>query len=153
MPPTPVTIAVPNDLGSLRVSGRVERRSRPRKPRILIVDDDRDSCNILSEILSFLGYDCTCETDSTRAIPTILHNRFEGIVVDLVMPGASGFDMLRAIKASPYNDTIPVVASSAFSEFQYRALDAGFDAFLKKPTEISEVRQIVGELVPVPEGI
>jgi CheY-like chemotaxis protein len=115
-------------------------------PRVLVVDDDPDACEILSHALKHLGYVPVCEQDSTCALPRLLGERFDVVLMDLVMPGLSGFDLLRMTRSR--GSGAPIVAVSSYSEFRHRAGQVGFDAFIEKPIELSKLRPLLDGLMP-----
>ena len=122
-------------------------------PRILVIDDDPDTCVIVSHMLKFLGCEPVSATETTEALALVLHEKFSGALFDLVMPGLSGFDLLRALKASPYNSDIPVIAMSAHEEYRYTSLTDGFYLFLKKPVDIAVLKTVIEEMTqPPPPG-
>lgn len=96
-----------------------------------------------------MGYAPVCEVDSVSALPRLLRERFHVVLMDLVMPGLSGFDLLR-LSRSGSNGT-PVIAVSAHSEFRHQAKLAGFHAFMEKPVELSKLRPLLNGLSPAPE--
>lgn len=124
-----------------------ELKLKNGKLRILVVDDDADACEILRQVLEHLGHDTECLEDSVDAMPRILREQFDVLLVDLVMPGLSGFDLLRAAGAA---DVPPraVFAVSSYSEFRHKARDAGFDGFIDKPIEIGKLRPLLEQLLP-----
>jgi CheY-like chemotaxis protein len=117
--------------------------------RILIVDDDGDACEIASQILRYLGYATECCTDPTEAVRLATRERFGAAIVDLVMPGLSGFDLLTALRATAWNESTPVIALSSFPDYRHRARDAGFAVFIDKPIELAKLRPVMERLAPL----
>jgi CheY-like chemotaxis protein len=143
--------AVACQLPALRQHRRVFRSRRgvleaPGQPRVLVVDDDPDACVILSHALKHLGYVPECEQDPVAALPRLLGERFHVVLMDLVMPGLSGFDLLRMAQSA--KPLAPVIAVSSHSEFRHKAAEYGFHAFIEKPIELSKLRPILDGLVP-----
>jgi CheY-like chemotaxis protein len=112
-----------------------DRRSTAGAPRVLVVDDNVDHCRTVGELVRALGYDVTCSSDSSEAFSLLLHQPFEAVLVDIVMPGFSGTDLFHALRASPYNDHVPAIAVSAYEEHRQAAEERGFSAFLPKPLD------------------
>lgn len=119
-------------------------------PRILVIDDDPDTCVIVSHMLKFLGCEPISATETSGALGLVLHEKFHGALFDLVMPGLSGFDLLRAVKASPYNSGIPVIAMSGHDEYRYTSLADGFYMFLRKPVDIAVLKAAIEEITSLP---
>lgn len=115
--------------------------------RVLVVDDDADACEILSQVLKHLGHVPECLLDPTEALPRIQRGRFDVVLTDLVMPGLSGFDLLRAARAGSGSPKA-VIAVSSYNEFRHKACDAGFHAFVDKPVELTKLRPLLEALRP-----
>lgn len=117
------------------------------RPRILVVDDDEDACDILSHALAHLGYSVLCVSDSTAVLPHIHGQRFDAMLIDLVMPGLSGFDLLRAV-LSGGGHRCPIIAVSSHGELRYKAREIGFHAFVEKPIEVKKLKPVLSQLLP-----
>lgn len=115
--------------------------------RVLVVDDDEDACDILSQVLTHLGYSAICMSDSTVVLRHIERERIDAMLIDLVMPGFSGFDLLSAVLSEGVH-RCPVIAVSSHSEFRYKAREMGFSAFIEKPVEVKKLRPVLSELLP-----
>jgi two-component system response regulator CpxR len=115
--------------------------------RILVVDDDEDACDILTQVLKHLGHIPDCVQDSVEGLQRVLSGRYDVLLLDLVMPGLSGFDLLRAARTRTDRPT-SVIAVSSFSEFRHKAAEVGFNAFIEKPVELSKLRPLLASLLP-----
>lgn len=113
---------------------------------MLVVDDDPDACEILAHALKHLGYMPECEQDPLAALPRLLREHFDVVIMDLVMPVVSGFDLLRMVQSKTRLE--PVIAVSSHNEFRYKATQHGFHAFIAKPVEISKLRPLLEGLMP-----
>jgi two-component system, sensor histidine kinase len=122
-------------------------RAEEGQLRVLVVDDDADACDILSHVLKHLGHEAECVQDSVQALPRLLREPFDVVLLDLVMPGLSGFDLLRATQVGVGNPAA-VIAVSSYSEFRHKAAEAGFHAFVEKPVELSKLRPVLAALLP-----
>lgn len=118
------------------------------QPRVLVVDDDPATCDILSQLLGYLGYAPQCLTDSTEALPHLLRQQYHAVLLDLVMPGLSGFDLLRAVKAGSGSAQTPVIAVSAHMDLRHKAREHGFHAFIEKPVELAKLRPVLDRILP-----
>lgn len=118
------------------------------QPRVLVVDDDPATCDILSQLLSYLGYSPLCLTDSTEALSHLLRPHYHAALLDLVMPGLSGFDLLRAVKAGSGGAHAPVIAVSAHTDLRHKAREHGFHAFIEKPVELAKLRPVLSQILP-----
>ncbi len=102
--------------------------------RALVADDNRTNRFILERMLSPLGVEVAVVADGQDAIAAIMSTTFDVAFLDISMPGASGFDVLREIRAHQ-PDRVMVVAVTAHSlpEQVARYFEAGFDAHVAKP--------------------
>jgi len=100
--------------------------------KILVIDDDPNSQEVLSDILSFAGMVVEIAATGEDAI-TLLHgNRYDGILVDFKLPGIDGWEFLATIKAIV---TTPCIAITVYDNatMQDDAMQAGFDGYFAKP--------------------
>ncbi len=105
--------------------------------RILIVDDERPICDLIDMNLSAAGYDCKSVQDGLAAIDLIEKENFDLILLDIMLPGADGFDIMEYIKPLK----IPVIFITAKSDVRdkVRGLKLGAEDYLVKPFEIMEL--------------
>lgn len=141
------SIAAPWQKQHADLEQRGALRAEQRPLRVLVVDDDADACNILSHVLTHLGHEPICVQDSVEALPRLLRERFDVVLLDLVMPGLSGFDLLRAANANGSGPEA-VIAVSSYNEFRHKAADMGFHAFVDKPVELAKLRPLLEGLLP-----
>jgi len=115
-----------------------------RRARILIVDDDRDLCATLSEILSGAGYDCTCVHDGARAVAAAHNQRPDGIILDIKMPAGDGFSVYNRLKLSTHTREIPVMFTSGYYDGEIMRAP-----FIHKPFDpvelIAHLKRLVAE--------
>lgn len=107
-----------------------------RKPyRVLIVDDDRDLVRALIVRVSTSGFDASAVHDGRAAISTARATLPDAIVLDLRMPGMSGFDVLGELRGDETTARIPVLVLSANIAERARAmaLDLGATSYMLKP--------------------
>ncbi|WP_318279072.1 response regulator transcription factor [Agrococcus baldri] len=101
--------------------------------RILVVDDDRDIRDLVAIKLESAGYEVVVRSDGSQALEAALEGAWSLIVLDLMMPGMSGIDVLRAIRDR--GDTTPVILLTARG--QEKDIEAGFaagaDDYVTKP--------------------
>lgn len=103
--------------------------------RILIVDDVQDFRDLVSEVLSRSGYQCVMADNAEQARLMIEEQRPEIILLDWVMPGVSGVELLRYLKAKVTYAHIPIimVTSRDSEEDRLRVLEWGADDYIVKP--------------------
>lgn len=114
---------------------------------ILVVDDERDSLEIVDFVLADLAATIVTATTAYEALPMIERVQPDLIVSDIGMPGMDGIELMRRVRASANRRVAGVraLALTAFSrnEDRVRALEAGFDEYLSKPVAPAELVRTV----------
>lgn len=105
--------------------------------KILIVDDEKPICDLIDMNLSAAGYSCVAVQDGIAAIDAMEKNTFDLVLLDIMLPGANGYDVMEYIR--PYK--VPVIFISAKHEVKDRVkgLKLGADDYLIKPFDITEL--------------
>ncbi|MCM1264406.1 MAG: response regulator transcription factor [Butyrivibrio sp.] len=105
--------------------------------RILIVDDEKPICDLIDLNLSSAGYHCTAVQDGLKAIELIEKNSYDLILLDIMLPGADGYDIMEYIR--PLG--VPVIFITAKHEVKDRVkgLKLGADDYLVKPFDVVEL--------------
>jgi CheY-like chemotaxis protein len=118
--------------------------------RILIVDDEADTCDNLSDILSDLGYDVDIATNGPAALKCVEAAHYDVALLDLRMPGMDGLELYRLIKEKSASTVALVVTAYASSEQATAVLAAGARKIVSKPVNIPYLLSIVEEAVVSP---
>ncbi len=107
------------------------------KKKILIVDDSVDTRLVVSARLKKHGYDTVFAADGMQAIAVAQQTRPDAIILDLGLPGGSGFIVLQRLKANTTLACIPVIILTADEspESEFKGLEGGAVAFLHKPVQ------------------
>ena len=105
--------------------------------KILIVDDEQPICDLIDMNLSAAGYACVAVQDGLAAIEAVEKNTFDLILLDIMLPGADGYDVMEYIR--PFK--VPVIFISAKHEVKDRVkgLKLGADDYLIKPFDVTEL--------------
>lgn len=108
------------------------------KGNILIVEDDNDINNLLYEMVVDYGYEAKSAYSGTEALLYLEKDRFDLILLDLMLPGKSGDELVNIIREK---ENMPIIIISAKEEKGLKAkiLRAGADDFISKPFDIDEV--------------
>lgn len=118
---------------------------------ILLVDDFQDGLEMYEEYLTYRGYHVLTARNGAEAVTQARRHRPDLILLDLRMPGMTGPEALRVLRADPSFTHTPIVALTAHALDAERrvALDAGFDDLIAKPcipdALVAAVERILGE--------
>ena len=114
--------------------------------RVLVVDDNRDAADTLATMLRMLGHDAEQLYDPQAVEAEVERFQPDLVFLDLGMPGRSGFEVARALRARAGGDQLLLVALTGWGQAddRRRSLDAGFDEHLVKPPDLNAVRQLCG---------
>jgi putative two-component system response regulator len=109
--------------------------SRRRAPRILVVDDNQDNTFLMRELLSSRGYDVRTASTAEQGERLIQEEPPDLVLLDVIMPGKSGYELCREIKEDPMTRLIPVVMITGLTdrEDKIKGIEVGADDFLNKP--------------------
>ncbi|MFZ0546784.1 MAG: response regulator [Candidatus Promineifilaceae bacterium] len=118
-------------------------------PRILIVDDSTDNRLLLASQLKMHGYEILQAEDGLEGIETTKREMPDLILLDVMMPKMSGFEVCSYLKSQPDTTHIPVIMVTALRDVQYRiqGIEAGADEFLSRPHHREELLVRVRSLV------
>lgn len=122
--------------------------------RVLIVDDDVELCRLLGERLSTEGFELEAVHDGLRGLQRVLSREHAFVILDLMLPGMGGLDVLRRLRAQ---SPVPVLILTARGEDVDRilGLEIGADDYLPKPFNprelIARIRAILRRTSPSPE--
>jgi CheY-like chemotaxis protein len=109
--------------------------------RVLLVDDNVDAMEMMGFLLSEMGYEAYTTADAGHLVDLALERKPDVIVLDIGLPGVDGYELARMLKQHPQLKSIRLVAHTGYGspEDRRKALDAGFDAHLVKPAELSDL--------------
>jgi class 3 adenylate cyclase len=109
--------------------------------RVLVVEDDPDMAAFLALLLASQGMKAETLSDGESAVRSALASPPDMVLLDVVLPGTSGFEICERLKADPATALIPVVLVTALEdqESRVRGIQAGADDFLSKPVRREEL--------------
>ena len=102
---------------------------------ILIVEDEISINTLISKNLTLVGHKCTSAYDGTTALQMIQNNNYDLIILDVMLPGFSGFEIITYVKDTP---VIFVTAKSGLQD-KLKGLELGADDYIVKPFEMQEL--------------
>ncbi|MGH9805565.1 MAG: response regulator, partial [Candidatus Acidiferrales bacterium] len=115
------------------------------KPKILVVDDEPSLLRLLKDLLSEMGAEPSLMASSLQAAELINQEKFDGAIVDWVMPEMDGLELIQVIRKSRSNKKIPVVMLTSVMEAGalQKAFKAGANFFLQKPVSVAQLRHLL----------
>jgi CheY-like chemotaxis protein len=118
--------------------------------RILIVDDDRSSCEILSKILTLRGYRVDVAYDGPAALELLEDKSYGLALIDYRMPGMDGVELYRRIREMRPNLVGVFVTGFPTIDTIYPAIAVGVERVIAKPAGSGELLQVIEEFVGKP---
>jgi PAS domain S-box-containing protein len=115
--------------------------------RVLVVDDDLDTLELIATALTSRQANVTAVSSTVDALIAIKANRPDVLVSDIAMPGEDGYALIQKVRSLDHDEEqmIPAVAITAYAkdEDRERALSSGFQVYLPKPVELTELVSVV----------
>jgi CheY-like chemotaxis protein len=102
---------------------------------------------MLAAVLRHAGYDASVAHSAAEALAAALTHHFDLVISDIGMPGMNGYELARALRATPEYGSVPMVAVTGFAMYddRDRAIEAGFNDHLSKPIDpVSLTRAVHG---------
>jgi len=120
-----------------------------RGASILVVDDDPEIVAMLTTRLGHRGYKVTSASDGHRALELAKREKPDLMLLDVMMPGKSGWEVARALKQDPVTQDMKIVMVSAIGEKtnEITAPIYGADAHVDKPFEFDKLERVISELL------
>lgn len=114
------------------------------KKKILVVDDDFDTLKSIEQILDKEGYAVTVSTNALQALDKLSADGFSLIVIDVIMPNLSGYELLRILRQK-YNHNVPMIFMSIKPRAEINLKEA--DGFVQKPFAKKQLVDAVKKLI------
>ena len=111
--------------------------------KILVVDDELDACNVLSEFLTEKGYEVHTATDGLTAISKVSEIKPNLVLLDMVMPGIDGLEVLKKIRK--IDPTIGVIMVTVVAEIEKakKTFELGAYDYVTKPVDLCYLEKVV----------
>jgi CheY-like chemotaxis protein len=117
--------------------------------RLLVVEDEPDGQEVMRDILDFHAIPADVVGTAEEALKRLTNTHYDGMLIDLALPGMDGFSLLRTLRTDARFASLPCVAYTAFhsSVVRKEALDAGFNAYFPKPLDdhalVRELKRLI----------
>ena len=116
--------------------------------KILVIEDNRDSRDILAKLLRMSGYDVMSANDGEAGLATALQQNPDLIITDIHMPNMNGIEFVQRVRNNQTLDKVPVLVVTAFgAQVAREAVNAGADAAAEKPFDFDRFLLTVEELI------
>ncbi|MCD6675399.1 MAG: PAS domain-containing protein [Burkholderiaceae bacterium] len=117
--------------------------------RVLVVDDDEASAEVLRHLLELEGAGVVQANDAHGALDALRAERFDALVTDIAMPGLDGFQLLSRLRADPGLRDLRVIALTGAGRAAdaRRSAEAGFDGHLTKPLQLDELLRVLHKVL------
>ncbi len=117
--------------------------------RILVVEDDEKSRRLLCDVLAYHGYEVVAAESGEQGLAEAIARTPDAALLDIQLPGISGFEVLAALRSGTAGERIPAVAvtASVMDQDRRRIFAAGFDAYVAKPVNIRQLIETLQRLL------
>jgi CheY-like chemotaxis protein len=122
----------------------------PRIPaKVLIADDNREAAESLAALLRLAGYDTAVAFGGQQALEVAVEQRPAAILLDIGMPGMSGYEVARRIRLEAWGQHALLIAITGWGQEsdKLQAKAAGFDAHLTKPVDPRAIERMLVEFL------
>jgi len=107
--------------------------------KILLIEDERPLASAVTRVLSDAGWRITWEPDGIKGFQTAMHEDFDLIILDVMLPGKSGWDILADLRAARKNAPVMMLTALEETDDKVKGLELGADDYLPKPFEVPEL--------------
>jgi PAS domain S-box-containing protein len=114
-----------------------------RQLDVLVVDDNRDSADSMTLLIDMLGHQARATYDGPDALESFAASRPQVVLLDLSMPGLTGFDVIRRMRDEGERVVVAAMTGLGSDEDIARTRAAGFDAHLVKPVDLPELERVL----------
>lgn len=126
---------------------------KPFSPRILIIDDDPNICELLQLMLQYSNpdYEITCVLTPEEGLSLAATQDFDLYVLDYRFRGINGIEVCRTLRQTQAETRIMFFTGEAHEHKRREAIQAGADAYLVKPNNLPNLTETVHQLLSMPE--
>jgi len=108
--------------------------------RVLVIEDEQRLAGTLADMIDDMGYDAEVACDGTSGLDRALEGSYDAIVLDVMLPGLNGFELLSRLRALGVRTPVMMLSARTEVDDRVRGLDLGADYYLTKPFENEEFR-------------
>lgn len=117
--------------------------------KVLVVDDNMQNSDLLKDVLETWGYKVAIATQGLEVLPLVLQFKPDLILLDIMLPGMSGFEVCVELRKAEATSLLPIVLCSALNSVEDRihGYRVGADNYLTKPINYNELKQLLASLL------
>ncbi|GKS56999.1 hypothetical protein YTPLAS18_05260 [Nitrospira sp.] len=130
-------------LPRLRPRRAHDRGAQSNSKRILLVDDDPDIRQLLTDRLTADGYDVLTAPDGREAIGCLEGGTFDGLILDIGLPHIDGLNVLQEVRQRQHHLPVVMITAATGQDRALQAMKAGAQAYLLKPLDAQEFKQVI----------
>lgn len=130
----------------LKPAAEIERNNKQSEPLVVIVEDDKNFADILKDYARDHGYKAIVINEGTHAVETIKENQPDAVILDIMLPGKDGWQILKELKAGAETSSIPVHLMSAGEAAANKVRREGAISFMKKPIDTGTLDKLFGDM-------
>jgi CheY-like chemotaxis protein len=123
--------------------------------KVLVVDDNPDGCRLLVRVLQHMGHEGNCVTCGEDALLAVREHRPDALILDVMMPGMDGMEVLRRIREMPETSHLPVIMYTALadpSHESYAREKGATDYWVKARMKLTDMQERLDQLLPRATG-
>ena len=117
--------------------------------KVLVVDDEKEIRNVLSEFLTNEGYEVIVAPNGEEALELAAAENPQAVLLDVSMPGLDGIEVCVRLKTDEKTRLIPVIVTTAYQDSASEALEVGADDFVSKPFDLLELSVRVRSILQI----
>ena len=114
---------------------------------ILVVEDDREICQLYERVLLKQGYQVTTVSNGRQALEAIDHSYFDLILSDIMMPEMNGYELVRELRSGGCNTPVMMITAKDAFDDKRQGFLSGSDDYMVKPVDLEEIVLRVGALL------
>ena len=125
-----------------------QTRAKPRRQRLLVVDDNKDAAESMSLLLELWGHEAVCAHDGRSALEMAARYHPDAVFLDIGLPGMDGYEVAERLRELPQGQRMALIAITGYGQDtdRRRSRDAGIDHHLVKPVAPETLRVLIESL-------
>jgi CheY-like chemotaxis protein len=144
-----ITLPCAEGMGAATASAPKETGCESTAARLMIIEDDPDTLEMLRATLELHGFQVTACESAAETLDVARHQAVDLIISDIGMPQMDGLEMIRQLREIETYKAVPAIALTGYASIkdEKAALAAGFDAHVSKPVEPKELLELINRLI------